>query len=231
MTEVTTDVTTRIDRSFIGMRDALFDAWDAIRSKKADLREVEAIAKLSAQISTVVNVELKTMNVLKNRRQDVKNPRNRTWKKRRFSNLAQTKNPKWSFLSHVVRHCDSAPRDTLRGSPASMGISLCAPLHVDIAYHVIVNTDSDSGTNIKRLPMKNAENSAMSMGRPYAHTSESGPLSIGMHAPRHIESGTLNIGRPSTSTLESSMLNIRKPPAKDAKRHGRRVNGHPAMTS
>ena len=61
-----TDVTKKagpVDRSFEGMRDALFDALDGIRDGTIDFKQVDGIAKISAQLSKSVDVELKVFKL------------------------------------------------------------------------------------------------------------------------------------------------------------------------
>jgi hypothetical protein len=62
MTDIT-KMSGPVDRSFEGLRDALFDALDGIRSDTIDLKKVDGIAKISAQISKAVDVELKVFKL------------------------------------------------------------------------------------------------------------------------------------------------------------------------
>ena len=50
---------TPVERSFEGMRNGLFDVWDAVRSGSIDPKQVDGIAKISAQLCKSVDVELK----------------------------------------------------------------------------------------------------------------------------------------------------------------------------
>lgn len=48
-----------VTRSFVGMRDALFDMWDAIRDKTLDVREADVATKIAAGICKTVEIEIK----------------------------------------------------------------------------------------------------------------------------------------------------------------------------
>jgi hypothetical protein len=63
MSEITKMVAP-VERSFVGMRDALFDVLDGVRNGTIDLKQVDGIAKISSQISKSVDVELKVRKLM-----------------------------------------------------------------------------------------------------------------------------------------------------------------------
>jgi hypothetical protein len=59
-----TKMASPVDRSFVGMRDTLFDALDGIRGGTIDHKQVDGIAKITSQISKSVDVELKVRKLM-----------------------------------------------------------------------------------------------------------------------------------------------------------------------
>jgi len=50
--------TPKIDRSMVGLRDALLDEWDDLRAGGGDIKKAQAVASLARQILSAVKVEV-----------------------------------------------------------------------------------------------------------------------------------------------------------------------------